>query len=688
MKRFSSALVVLLFASLGTASRANDLYVAQSALGAANGSSAANAIAVASLNYSSLNPGDTLHLCGVISNSLGGANGITIRFEPNAKWSNPASRAFFLDGLCNLTVDGGSNGIVENTDCGTALGHQTTYSAFDISGCSNITIENLHINNLYVHSSANDSGPSIASCGGIYANGLSGANYFCNLSFSNVGWGISILGSPASMTASNCSFVNYDHGIVPGGTNVLITQCDFGSTGNWDTTNNVYHHDGVHYFGTTNFNACLITRCIFHGNWGSNNTSFIYMEGDGIHGTPPNTQIFNNIFLPTNYLNDGMVFCAGPNCQIMNNSFVGSGITLSSALTTGGAGTVVVNNISSGVDNFIYCTGNGPVLFSNNIYANPAPGGNAPFCSNTTSFATLAQWQSAVGDAHSLFTTSAAVNPDGTVPAGSPAVGAGANLTPLFKVDYVGNLRTNIGPWVAGAYTRASARTILSAPSNFRLVSTGAVVVPTNTSTATPASATLAAEWAFDEGAGSTAADLSGNGDAGTLVNNPAWVPGQNNQGYALSFNGVNQYMQVPGPLSSFASFTYSCWINCGAQSSSTILANGYIGFAFYSGNAHHVAFVTDGSYYDGAAASNVVDDGQWHLLAGTCDGANLTIYVDGAQAGTCKVAGINAGGNLYVGWDNGAYFGYFNGTVDDVRVYSGVLSSNQVSALYSAGPM
>ena len=41
------------------------------------------------------------------------------------------------------------------------------------------------------------------------------------------------------------------------------------------------------------------------------------------------------------------------------------------------------------------------------------------------------------------------------------------------------------------------------------------------------ASATPIGHWTFDEGSGTTAADSSGNGHDGTLINGPLWTTGR-----------------------------------------------------------------------------------------------------------------------------------------------------------------
>src|SRR5262245_47762413 len=54
----------------------------------------------------------------------------------------------------------------------------------------------------------------------------------------------------------------------------------------------------------------------------------------------------------------------------------------------------------------------------------------------------------------------------------------------------------------------------------------------------------LVAAYSFSEGTGTTVADLSGNGNGGTIAN-ATWTAGQSGHGGALSFNGTNARVNV-----------------------------------------------------------------------------------------------------------------------------------------------
>src|SRR5262249_39159244 len=75
------------------------------------------------------------------------------------------------------------------------------------------------------------------------------------------------------------------------------------------------------------------------------------------------------------------------------------------------------------------------------------------------------------------------------------------------------------------------------------------------------AAATLGAAYTFDEGAGATTADASGNGNTGQITG-AVWTSTAK-YGKALSFDGNSDYVDLgnPAALQTAGSMTWSAWI-------------------------------------------------------------------------------------------------------------------------------
>ncbi|MFC1574429.1 LamG domain-containing protein, partial [Candidatus Latescibacterota bacterium] len=83
---------------------------------------------------------------------------------------------------------------------------------------------------------------------------------------------------------------------------------------------------------------------------------------------------------------------------------------------------------------------------------------------------------------------------------------------------------------------------------------------------------------------------------------------------------------------------------------------------------------------------SNTVNDGEWHHLAVSMDrDGEMTIYLDGESAGTKDIASyatinMQAIQEFYIGRRNQASLpNFFNGTIDELRVYDRVLLMAEV---------
>ena len=96
-----------------------------------------------------------------------------------------------------------------------------------------------------------------------------------------------------------------------------------------------------------------------------------------------------------------------------------------------------------------------------------------------------------------------------------------------------------------------------------------------------------------------------------------------------------------------------------------------------------------NGSGYGSGQTGVSPTDNQWHHLVGTADGSRTRIYVDGVlvDEDVFTSNGINSTQTLAIGQDNGVNGGsyFFNGKIDDVRIYNRALSAAEVGQLHAS---
>jgi fibronectin type 3 domain-containing protein len=199
--------------------------------------------------------------------------------------------------------------------------------------------------------------------------------------------------------------------------------------------------------------------------------------------------------------------------------------------------------------------------------------------------------------------------------------------------------------------------------------------------------------WPLDATSGTTAVDASGNGDAGT-VTGASWSPfGRINS--CLSFNGVNNSVQITNPVCN--DFSIAFWVKTTQIGGAAQWYNGAglvdgdsLGTVNDFGTAlvgSRLAFGTGNP--DITIVSTIsINDGAWHHCVATrqqITGA-INLYIDGVLrgAGTGSRNTLNASARLLFGAIASGN-GYFNGSLDDIKIFRRTLSSNEVAALYSS---
>jgi hypothetical protein len=202
---------------------------------------------------------------------------------------------------------------------------------------------------------------------------------------------------------------------------------------------------------------------------------------------------------------------------------------------------------------------------------------------------------------------------------------------------------------------------------------------------------------AFDDGSGTGATDSSGSAHGGTLVNGATWAPGK--KGSAVSLDGTNGYVTLPADLmADVGDFTIATWVYWNAARTSERV------FDFGANIDHYMMLSARGTTgvvrfaitVNGAAGEQTIDGtaalttNQWVHVAVTLSGGIGTLYVNGRAVGTnpgMLLAPFRLGGTIqnWIGRSQYAADPYFNGRVDDFRIYWGALSAADIAVL-SAG--
>ena len=149
-----------------------------------------------------------------------------------------------------------------------------------------------------------------------------------------------------------------------------------------------------------------------------------------------------------------------------------------------------------------------------------------------------------------------------------------------------------------------------------------------------------------------------------------------------LNFDGVNDAVSATNsnfPLGNTAR-TIEAWIKTTQNNGGgAILTYGDLSannrFALYQSGGV-LNFVAEGNDYNTGVAIN---DGVWHHVAATFDGTSLKIYKDGVQVGTTQIKTFNTTGTqLSIGY-RGIAAEYFNGNIDEVRIWNIALSADDI---------
>ncbi len=219
-------------------------------------------------------------------------------------------------------------------------------------------------------------------------------------------------------------------------------------------------------------------------------------------------------------------------------------------------------------------------------------------------------------------------------------------------------------------------------------------------------SADIVAHWPLDDGSGTVARDVTGNGSDGTLQGDPQWVTGK--YGTALEFDGDDFVDCGNQDILNFGTndWTITAWIKTTQTDRGTIFANGgdngggvRFTLATHEANADKLTLTTDDDTTKvQAKGATVVIDGEWYHVAGMRQGTTVSVYVNGVLDGTNTVpAGYNLSGTSQAHSLIGAITDardatgktrekFYIGIIDDVRIYNSALTEPELGAAMEGG--
>jgi len=189
--------------------------------------------------------------------------------------------------------------------------------------------------------------------------------------------------------------------------------------------------------------------------------------------------------------------------------------------------------------------------------------------------------------------------------------------------------------------------------------------------------------------------DFSNTGtDAAAITGEPkgnAQIIWDDDRGsYVLSLPADGDYVYFDRSWSGIVTteITVAAWIKTSSMGSDDNIATLGWAWKLQSGPGGNVAFhVMNTSPVTAAMGTLPVDDGTWHHVAGAYDGTEYKLYIDGRTNVSVASSGILMGeATAYYGTigahykrSDGAPKNFFNGLIDDVRVYNRVLSEEEI---------
>lgn len=220
--------------------------------------------------------------------------------------------------------------------------------------------------------------------------------------------------------------------------------------------------------------------------------------------------------------------------------------------------------------------------------------------------------------------------------------------------------------------------------------------------------------WKFDECQGNIAYDWSGIGNTGVITigsggsqnslgtcavgTSAAWTNGATGKiNSSLNFDGVDDYISIPNNNSlnlTESGGAISLWFKTNTSATGSIngslvaktnsYGNGYW-FTKYNNKLRISLYGTSSLEMVG---NKIITDNIWHHAIANWTPNTLSIYIDGIldKSQSYSFTMSTANQPFYVARMSSSGEGYFQGQIDDVRIYNYALTSEQIKQIYNGG--
>jgi Laminin G domain. len=169
----------------------------------------------------------------------------------------------------------------------------------------------------------------------------------------------------------------------------------------------------------------------------------------------------------------------------------------------------------------------------------------------------------------------------------------------------------------------------------------------------------------------------------------PVWANGPPGGFGSLSFDGADDWVEVQS-ISGLVQVSLSAWVKTTSAAQKAIMDRDdgttlrvwQFRMDVTTGLARVILFNTGGSNGQ-ATTSSVINDGKWHWVAATWDGATIQMYLDGLANGTpAAFSGSLATHvkNIAIAQGSGGTgSGYWSGSLDGLEIWNVGLAAPQI---------